>query len=224
MQKMPRRTRRNDAGFTLIDMLFVVALIGLLASMAIPGLMKARGAAQASVRPQTFREALGEAFGYRSYILLVIGFFTCGFHVAFITTHLPPYLVDKGLDAKWGGWVIALIGLFNIIGSISAGILGAAAYQKPRIGALTERAVIALIISAFLTAAAVLVLNTATDRGLFGLEVARLVFRLASLAIGFVPLAWLVTVTSPKAARVAPTRPSSNCRSMRTLEFTRGTV
>jgi len=73
---------------------------------------------------QSFREALREAFGYRSYVLLVIGFFTCGFHVAFITVHLPPYLVDKGLEAKWGGWVIAFIGLFNIIGSIGAGVLG----------------------------------------------------------------------------------------------------
>ena len=80
--------------------------------------------AGAAVRPQSFREALGEAFGHGSYILLVLGFFTCGFHVAFITTHLPPYLLDKGLDAKWGGWVIAFIGLFNIIGSITAGILG----------------------------------------------------------------------------------------------------
>ncbi len=78
----------------------------------------------AALRPQSFREALGEAFGHRSYLLLTLGFFTCGFHVAFITTHLPPYLVDKGLDAKWGGWVIAFIGLFNIIGSITAGILG----------------------------------------------------------------------------------------------------
>ena len=77
-----------------------------------------------TVRPQSFREALGEAFGHSSYVLLVIGFFTCGFHVAFITTHLPPYLVDRGLDAKWGGWVIAFIGLFNIIGSIAAGVLG----------------------------------------------------------------------------------------------------
>ena len=55
MDKMPRRKRRNDAGFTLIDMLFVVALIGLLASMAIPGLMKARGAAQASSAVGTTR-------------------------------------------------------------------------------------------------------------------------------------------------------------------------
>ena len=55
MQMMTRRTRRNEAGFTLIDMLFVVALIGLLASMAIPGLMKARGAAQASSAVGTMR-------------------------------------------------------------------------------------------------------------------------------------------------------------------------
>ena len=77
-----------------------------------------------SVVPQSFREALSEAFGHGSYVLLVLGFFTCGFHVAFITTHLPPYLVDKGLDASWGGWVVAFIGLFNIVGSIAAGVLG----------------------------------------------------------------------------------------------------
>ena len=49
-----------------------------------------------AMRPQSFREALGEAFGHGSYVLLVLGFFTCGFHVAFITVHLPPYLVDRG--------------------------------------------------------------------------------------------------------------------------------
>jgi prepilin-type N-terminal cleavage/methylation domain-containing protein len=55
MKLMPRTRKRSDAGFTLIDMLFVVALIGLLASMAIPGLMKARGAAQASSAIGTLR-------------------------------------------------------------------------------------------------------------------------------------------------------------------------
>jgi MFS family permease len=74
--------------------------------------------------PQSFREAIGEAFRHGSYVLLILGFFTCGFHVAFITTHLPPYLVDKGLDASWGGWVVAFIGLFNIVGSLTAGLLG----------------------------------------------------------------------------------------------------
>ncbi len=55
MKLSPRKQRRSEAGFTLIDMLFVVALIGLLASMAIPGLMKARGAAQASSAIGTLR-------------------------------------------------------------------------------------------------------------------------------------------------------------------------
>lgn len=77
-----------------------------------------------AVKKQSFREALGEAFGHGSYILLVLGFFTCGFHIAFITVHLPPYLVDRGLDVSWGGWVLAFIGLFNIIGAISSGLLG----------------------------------------------------------------------------------------------------
>lgn len=72
---------------------------------------------------QSFREALAEAFGHRSYVLLVIGFFTCGFQLAFITMHLPAYLIDRGMPASTGGWVIALIGLFNIIGALSVGWL-----------------------------------------------------------------------------------------------------
>jgi MFS family permease len=72
---------------------------------------------------QSFRQALSEAFGHRSYVLLVLGFFTCGFQLAFITMHLPAYLVDRGMPASTGGWVIATIGLFNIIGSLSVGWL-----------------------------------------------------------------------------------------------------
>jgi MFS family permease len=72
---------------------------------------------------QSFKTALAEAFGHRSYVLLVLGFFTCGFQLAFITVHLPAYLVDRGIPAQTGGWVIAAIGLFNIIGSLSVGWL-----------------------------------------------------------------------------------------------------
>jgi MFS family permease len=72
---------------------------------------------------QSFKKALAEAFGHRSYVLLVLGFFTCGFQLAFITVHLPAYLVDRGIPASTGGWVIAAIGLFNIVGSLSVGWL-----------------------------------------------------------------------------------------------------
>jgi MFS family permease len=76
------------------------------------------------VSTQSLRHALGEAFAHRSYILLVLGFFTCGFQLQFITVHMPSYLVDRGLSASVGGWTIATIGLFNIIGSVTAGWLG----------------------------------------------------------------------------------------------------
>jgi MFS family permease len=72
---------------------------------------------------QSFKTALAEAFGHRSYVLLVLGFFTCGFQLAFITVHLPAYLADRGVSAQTGGWVVAAIGLFNIVGSLSVGWL-----------------------------------------------------------------------------------------------------
>jgi MFS family permease len=74
--------------------------------------------------PQSLRQALSEAVGHRSYVLLVLGFFTCGFQLAFITVHMPAYLVDRGLSAQVGGWTIAVIGLFNIVGSLASGWLG----------------------------------------------------------------------------------------------------
>lgn len=72
---------------------------------------------------QSIAQALAEAFRHRSYVLLVLGFFTCGFQLAFITTHMPAYLKDAGLPAWVGGWTLATIGLANAVGSLSAGWL-----------------------------------------------------------------------------------------------------
>jgi len=76
-----------------------------------------------SAPQQSLRQALVEAFGQRSYALLVLGYFTCGFQLAFITVHLPAYLLDRGLSIEIGGWTIAVIGLFNIVGSLLSGWL-----------------------------------------------------------------------------------------------------
>ena len=70
------------------------------------------------------REAIAKAFGHGSYNLLVAGFFVCGFQIAFVTVHLPPYLAEHGISREMAGLAMALIGLFNVIGSYSAGILG----------------------------------------------------------------------------------------------------
>lgn len=79
---------------------------------------------------QNLRSAMAEAFGTRGFILLTIGFFVCGFHVAFITVHLPPFIADVGLDPSWGAWAIALIGLCNVFGSLASGYIGGR-YSKP---------------------------------------------------------------------------------------------
>lgn len=71
-----------------------------------------------------FMEALSRAWGFGSYRLLVIGFFVCGFHLAFINVHMPAYLVACGLSPDVGSWTIAVIGLFNIVGSLMSGWLG----------------------------------------------------------------------------------------------------
>jgi len=73
---------------------------------------------------QTLKQAVREAFGHSGFVLLTTGFFVCGFHVAFITVHFPAYVRDLGLDPKIGAYSLALIGLFNIVGSFGSGLVG----------------------------------------------------------------------------------------------------
>lgn len=100
------------------------------------------------IENQTLTDAVKQAFAHRSYILLVIGFFVCGFHVAFITAHMPAYLDDLGMDPALGAWSLALIGLFNVIGSLASGVI-AGKYSKPIFLALIYLAR-AVIIALFL--------------------------------------------------------------------------
>ena len=79
---------------------------------------------------QTVAEALREAMGSTSYVLLVSGFFVCGFQVAFITAHFPSFIVDEGLPPATGALALMLIGGFNIIGSLASGVIGQR-YSKP---------------------------------------------------------------------------------------------
>ncbi len=88
------------------------------------------GTQKEALYKQSIGEALKEALGHKSYLLLVSGFFVCGYQVAFITAHFPAYIGDIGIDARYAVIALALIGFFNIIGSLSAGIIGQH-YSKP---------------------------------------------------------------------------------------------
>ncbi len=79
---------------------------------------------------QSVGHALREAFAHKSYLLLASGFFVCGFQVAFITAHFPAYLGDIGIDARYAVIAMALIGFFNVIGSLASGVIGQR-YSKP---------------------------------------------------------------------------------------------
>jgi predicted MFS family arabinose efflux permease len=84
-----------------------------------------RGTAAPSGEPDiTMRAAITEAFRHRSYVLLVSGFFVCGFQLAFIIVHLPPYLAEHGISKEFAGFALGAIGLFNVAGSYVAGVIG----------------------------------------------------------------------------------------------------
>ncbi len=114
-------------GFGWQNALLIFSVIVLLIvplSLALAAPRDAAAPAPGAAQKQSLMHALAEAFGHRSYVLLVLGFFTCGFQLLFITVHLPAYLVDRGLSADTGAWTLGVIGLFNIVGSLLAGWLG----------------------------------------------------------------------------------------------------
>ncbi len=100
-------------------------IMGLLVLLCLPAAFLLKGNASQAAAPgqvvQGTRAAIGEALRNPSYRLLGLGFFVCGFHVAFLATHLPGVIASCGLPTQWAGWSLAMIGLFNIIGSIAMG-------------------------------------------------------------------------------------------------------
>jgi MFS family permease len=118
--------------------------LGLLVALIVPLVSMLKDApAPLSGHEQTLSEALREACSHSGFWLLAVGFFVCGFQVVFIGVHLPAYLVDQHLPASVGTTVLALVGLFNIFGTYTAGWLGGR-MSKPRLltGLYLARAVV----------------------------------------------------------------------------------
>jgi len=114
----------DQYGWQQTLMIFAVSMLAVLPLSTVLAAPKSDGSpGKETAPPQSLRQALSEALAQRSYVMLVLGFFTCGFQLAFITVHLPAYLVDRGLSATAGGWTLATIGLCNIIGSLTYGWL-----------------------------------------------------------------------------------------------------
>ena len=126
--------------------------------------------AHAHLFKQSAGQAMREALGHRGYVLLTLGFFVCGFQVVFIGVHLPSYLLDKGLPANVGVTALALIGLFNIVGTYTAGWLGGKISKKYILSAIYFGRTIVIALFLLLPLSALTVYAFAIGLGLLWLS------------------------------------------------------
>jgi MFS family permease len=131
-----------------------------------------------------FMQALAKAWGYGSYKLLVIGFLVCGFHLAFVTVHMPAYLVQCGLSPEVGSWSIAVIGLFNIVGSLLSGYLGGKLPRQLLLATIYFSRAVAIALFVFLPVTELSAYLFAATLGLLWLSTVPLTAGLVSLFFG----------------------------------------
>ena len=119
----------KEYGWNYTLFIFLLFLItGLVAAYFVRSPSKSESVEKVS--DQSFKEALTEAFKTKSYILLVSGFFVCGFHITLVGTHVPKYVIDRGLEDWTAAAILSLIGLFNIFCSLLSGYLSAKMSKK----------------------------------------------------------------------------------------------
>lgn len=126
-------------GLTVLVLVSIVAAIGIRRPAASDG-------AAIAEEPYTLGEVMRRAAAHPHYWLLNLGFFVCGFHIAFIATHFPAYLVDRGLSADIGAYSLALVGLFNIAGSYLFGLWGTRHSKSTLLAALYGGRAFAIVV------------------------------------------------------------------------------
>jgi len=115
------------------DWVIALVMLSMMAGMIVPLAFSMSGAISAGTGKDTqisLRQALREALGHRGFILLTVGFYVCGFQVAFIAVHLPAYLTDNGAAAALGATALMLIALFNMVGSSLSGWIAGRVSKK----------------------------------------------------------------------------------------------
>ncbi len=152
------------------------------------------GTHHSSVRRETeipFAKAMRAAFGHASYLLLMAGFFVCGFQVAFITVHFPAYLSDVGAAPGLAAWSIATIGLFNVIGSYVSGVLGGKRSKRYLLSWLYVARSIVIAIFLFSEPTTIVVMTFSATMGLLWLSTVPLTSGLVAIMFGTQYLATL---------------------------------
>ncbi len=141
----------SENGWQITLIAFLIALfVGLIVSYFV----RSPSLEQSIETPnsQSTLEAIKEAFASKSYILLVSGFFVCGFHITLVGTHVPTYVIDRGLESWTAAAILSLIGLFNIFGSLLSGYLSTKISKKIILSFIYSLRGISIILFIFLPA------------------------------------------------------------------------
>ncbi|MDA8691426.1 MFS transporter [Candidatus Pelagibacter bacterium] len=140
----------NNGWINTLYIFTIVLLIGLI----IAYFVRSPSLAQSLEKPndQSTMSALKEAFKTKSYVLLTAGFFVCGFHITLVGTHVPTYVIDRGLESWTAAAILSLIGLFNIFGSLLSGYLSTKMKKKVILSALYALRGISICLFIFLPA------------------------------------------------------------------------
>ena len=133
---------------------------------------------------QTINQALKEAFQNKSFNLLTLGFFVCGFHVTFVAVHLPAFIEDENLPFWVGGWALALIGLFNIVGTLYFGYLGDRLSKKNLLALLYSLRSLLFLVFIFLPKTELTVLFFACILGILWLSTVPLTSGIITVVFG----------------------------------------
>ena len=140
----------NNGWVNTLYIFTIVLIIGLI----IAYFVRSPSLAQSLEKPndQSTMSALKEAFKTKSYLLLTAGFFVCGFHITLVGTHVPTYVIDRGLESWTAAAILSLIGLFNIFGSLLSGYLSTKMKKKVILSALYALRGISICLFIFLPA------------------------------------------------------------------------
>lgn len=145
---------------------------------------------------RTLLATLNDAWRQRSYVLLTVGFFVCGFHVAFIVVHLPAYLEDRGLSSFWGAWALAAIGFANLFGAFGSGVLGGIYSKRLLLSGIYFARSVAILALITLPATPAVVMAASVAIGLLWLSTVPLTSGLVAVMFGTRYMATLVGVVT----------------------------
>jgi len=136
-----------------VDTLFVFTIF-LFIGLIVAFFVRSPSVSESIEKPndQSTFDALKEAFKNKSYILLTSGFFVCGFHITLVGTHVPKYVIDRGLESWTAAAILSLIGLFNIFGSLLSGYLSTKISKKIILSSIYALRGVSIILFIFLPA------------------------------------------------------------------------